>query len=69
MPLRTVRIGDEVKLGLRLPRALHDQLEQVAVEHSSSVSAAVRHLLRRGLVDFDAELASRRVTPDLRLRT
>ncbi len=47
--------------------------EREAVEHESSISAAVRHLLRRGLVEFDHELASRRavtsVTPTLQLRT
>ena len=51
---------DEVQLGLRLPRDLRDQLEQVATEHQSSISGATRFLLRRALADFQAELTARR---------
>ena len=60
MPVvQSITTGD-VQLGLRLPRDLRDQLEQVAVEHQSSISGATRFLLRRALADFQVELAARR---------
>jgi len=45
--------AETIQLGLRLPRALREQLEQVAAKHESSVSGAARYLLRRALADFD----------------
>ena len=67
--MQTVPTTDEVQLGLRVPRALRAQLERVAAEHQSSISGATRYLLRRALAEFDHELLTRRVTPDVRLRT
>ncbi len=54
--MRTVSSGDDVQVGLRMPRALREQLERLAVEHQSSVSGATRYLLRRGLEQLDHEL-------------
>ena len=58
--MRPPRGTDEVTLGLQIPRALRDQLEQVAAEHSSSLAAATRHLIRRGLIAFESERPERR---------
>jgi hypothetical protein len=60
---RLITSADTIQIGLRLPRALHGQLEQVAVAHESSVSGAARHLIRRGLRAVDDELSARRSTP------
>ena len=57
--MRTVFAGDDVPVGVRMPRALQEQLERLAVEHQSSVSGATRYLLRRGLEQLDHELSQR----------
>ena len=57
--MRTVFAGDEVQVGVRMPRALQEQLERLAVEHQSSVSGATRYLLRRGLEQLHHELSQR----------
>ncbi len=57
--MRTVSSGDDVQVGLRMPRALREQLERLAVAHQSSVSGATRYLLRRGLEQLDHELSQR----------
>ncbi len=58
--MRTVFAGDDVPVGVRMPRALHEQLEQLAVEHQSSVSGATRYLLRRGLEQLITSCPSER---------
>ena len=63
--MRTILSGNDVdalQVGVRLPRALRDQLERVAIEHQSSMSGAMRYLLRRGLEQLDHELMTTRQT-------
>ena len=57
------------QLALRVPQELREQVERVAVAHSSSVAGAARFLLRRALEQLDVEPSARRAVPNESLRT
>jgi len=44
-----------VKLQLRLPRALHERLQQIADEQERSLNGQLVYLLRKGVEEYDRQ--------------